>query len=178
MKCKHCNEFKDASKFPKQSKSMCKQCKNAKQRGYYKKNKKRLNKQMYQYQKNKMKIDPLFRLQKNLRRRLRKICKRKSDTTMGLVHCSSNHLRQYLERQFQPGMSWNNYGTVWEVDHMMPCSSFNLEKKEEQYKCYHFTNMQPLSKTDNLRKGNRIVHDMKWNGTRWLIKKNGNYCLR
>jgi len=178
MKCKHCNAVKLRSDFPKNGYAICKQCKNANQRKYYKKNSKRLNKQMYQYQKNKMKTDPLFRLQKNLRRRLRKICKNKGDTTMGLVRCSSNHLRMYLQAQFQPGMSWGNYGKVWEVDHMMPCCSFDLERTGDQYKCYHYTNMQPLFKRQNLSKGKKIVHDMKWNGTQWLIKENDIYILR
>jgi hypothetical protein len=177
MNCKHCNTVKLRSEFPSRS-TICKQCKNAKQRKYYKKNSKRLNRQMYQYQKNKMKTNPLFRLQKNLRRRLRKICKHKGDTTMGLVHCSSDHLRTYLEAQFQPGMAWDNYGSAWEIDHMMPCCSFDLEQTKEQYKCYHYTNMQPLFKRQNLSKGKKIVHDMKWNGTQWLIKQNGSYMLR
>lgn len=52
-------------------------------------------------------------------------------------------------------MGWDNYGE-WHIDHIIPCSSFNLSILEDQKKCFHYTNTQPLWKIDNLRKGNRV----------------------
>jgi len=52
-------------------------------------------------------------------------------------------------------MNWNNYGS-WNIDHIYQCSKFDLTKKENQIKCFHYSNMQPMWKIENIRKGNRI----------------------
>ena len=73
------------------------------------------------------KTDPQFRLAHNLRSRLRKALKgkNKSASTMTLLGCSIPHLKDHLEKQFIPGMTWANQGK-WHIDHMMPCASFEL----------------------------------------------------
>lgn len=52
-------------------------------------------------------------------------------------------------------MSWDNYGE-WEIDHIIPCDSFDLTKEEEQKRCFHFSNLQPLWWRDNRTKGNKV----------------------
>tara|TARA_Y100000816_G_C26002656_1_gene523981 strand:+ start:175 stop:795 length:621 start_codon:yes stop_codon:yes gene_type:complete len=66
--------------------------------------------------------------------------KTKSESTLELLGCPITFLIFYLRSQFQGGMTWNNI----EVDHVIPCCSFNLENEDEQKKCFHFTNLQPL----------------------------------
>jgi hypothetical protein len=46
----------------------------------------------------------------------------------------------------------------WHIDHIKPCSSFDLTKEEEQRKCFHYTNLQPLWATDNRKKADKIDH--------------------
>ena len=61
-------------------------------------------------------------------------------------------------------MTWDNHGNgwygngmnQWHIDHIIPCASFDLSKEEEQYRCFHYTNLQPLWAYDNLSKGNKI----------------------
>lgn len=69
------------------------------------------------------------------------------------VGCSVEELKQHIEAQFEPGMTWENYGKAWEIDHVKPCASFDLTKKEEFSRCFHYSNLQPLSVTMNRRKG-------------------------
>ena len=61
----------------------------------------------------------------------------------------------HLQKSFQEGMSWDNYGE-WHIDHIIPCASFDLTKQSEQKKCFHYTNLQPLWAKDNLSKGCRL----------------------
>lgn len=111
-----------------------------------------------QYITERRKTDPAFRLLGNLRHRvysaLKKSGVQKTDSTIELTGCTIKQLRIFLEAEFEPGMSWDNYGE-WHIDHMKPCVKFNLEDPEEQKKCFHWTNLQPLWAIDNLKKGAR-----------------------
>jgi len=75
-----------------------------------------------------------------------------------LIGCTVQELRDHLEFQFRESMSWDNCGrNGWEIDHIIPCSSFDLTDPEQQKRCFHFSNLQPLWSEENLRKGNKIV---------------------
>ncbi len=45
----------------------------------------------------------------------------------------------------------------FEIDHIIPCSSFDLTKDENQKACFHYTNLQPLTKEENMKKSNKIL---------------------
>jgi hypothetical protein len=83
---------------------------------------------------------------------------KKVDTTFSLTGCSVAELKKYLESKFLPGMAWENYGIHgWHIDHIRPCSSFDLTDPEQQRICFHYTNLQPLWAADNIRKGAKIA---------------------
>jgi hypothetical protein len=111
-----------------------------------------------EYISNRRKNDSLFRLSMNIRRRLLLFLKckniKKNNKTFDIIGCSPQHLEQYLEQQFVEGMTWSNHGE-WHIDHIIPLSSAKTE--EEIYKLCHYTNLQPLWATDNLKKLNKIL---------------------
>ena len=77
--------------------------------------------------------------------------------------------RSHLESQFTGGMSWENYGE-WHIDHMRPCSSFKLSKKDQLRMCFHHTNLQPMWRKDNERKQASFDEDSfewEWTGDKW-----------
>ena len=80
---------------------------------------------------------------------------KKAYKTTELLGCSIDDARKHIENQFKPGMSWLNHGE-WEIDHIIPVSSFDLKSPEEQKKAFHYTNLQPLIKQENRLKGAKI----------------------
>ena len=79
----------------------------------------------------------------------------KAYSTMELIGCTIEEVRTFLEAEFEEGMTWENQDE-WHIDHIRPCASFNLEDPEEQKKCFHWTNLQPLWAADNLAKSDRL----------------------
>ena len=77
---------------------------------------------------------------------------------MELLGVSMNEVRAYLELQFKSGMTWENYGYKgWHIDHIIPCASFDLTDPEQQRRCFHYTNLQPLWWHENLAKGDKLT---------------------
>jgi hypothetical protein len=78
--------------------------------------------------------------------------------------CSIAELKSYLEQQFTAKMTWENYGMYWSMDHILPCCSFNLSDEQEIKKCFHFSNLQPLTVIDNCRKSGKFewMSDHQW----------------
>lgn len=80
----------------------------------------------------------------------------KQNSSLKYIGCSFEFLKKWFEYNFDEHMSWENRGTYWHIDHIKPCSSFHLEKQKEIYKCYNWTNLRPLEKTENIIKSNII----------------------
>ena len=109
--------------------------------------------------KNKRITDPNAKLLFYTRSSMYKVLRglEKSAPTLKLLDVPNiEFLWQHLIKQFQPGMTKENYG-LWHVDHIIPCSSFDFSDVEQQKKCFHYTNLQPLWAFNNLSKGTKIL---------------------
>jgi hypothetical protein len=73
-------------------------------------------------------------------------------STASLIGCSRATLHRHLSRQFLPGMTFENYGPVWHIDHISPCKLYNLFNLQERLACFHYTNLQPMFAHDNRTK--------------------------
>lgn len=175
--CRKCDEWKPLDRFGRsavtsdQLENRCKRCNADRALAYYHRNREKQRERRNQpeareafrkyyavWRREREKTDLNFRIRLRLRSRLNRALKgvRKEAPTMVLVGCSVEELRTHLEQQFAPGMSWDNYGQPgWEIDHIKPCASFDLRDPEQQRKCFHFTNLQPLWGIENSRKGGR-----------------------
>jgi hypothetical protein len=137
---------------------------------YYENNKNKINYNKNQYQKNKRKSNPLFKLSTNIRTLINNIIKvkdyQKNTKTESILGCSFEEFKSYIESQFQPWMNWDNYGNpkdgvlefnkTWDIDHIVPLASALNE--EEVLKLNHYSNLQPLcSKTNRHIKRNRLL---------------------
>lgn len=101
--------------------------------------------------------DPGYDSMIRLRRRLRKVLcgEKKADSCRRLVGCSPHELQAHLASRFLPGMNWENRH-LWHIDHIRPCSAFDLSDPVQQARCFHYSNLQPLWASDNIRKGSRV----------------------
>lgn len=98
--------------------------------------------------------DIIFKLKRNLNNQIWKFIKGKSKKTEEILGLTLLEFKNYLETKFTDGMSWENYGK-WEIDHITPISTASSEKEVYEL-CFH-TNLQPLWKLDNIKKGNKIM---------------------
>lgn len=126
----------------------------ARKREHAKNNRPAINKRRKREYHSKYNSDPLYKLTLLLRSRVMGALtgKDKSAKTKELLGAPWVWVEAYLEELFQPGMSWENHGPVWHIDHIRPCASFGLRDPEQQKMCFHWTNLQPLFALDNLRK--------------------------
>jgi len=129
---------------------------------YFENNKNYLYKKSTEYHNNRYNIDPIFKLKKLLRNRINKAIFNKNITfkTTELIGCSLIQFKLYLESQFKPEMTWENYGNIWEIDHKIPCALFDLTDIEQQKQCFHYTNTQPLFKTTEIAKSFGYINEM------------------
>jgi hypothetical protein len=111
-----------------------------------------------EYQRMRYRDDLDYRLKNLARNRVRSALRgaSKSARTMELIGCPVETLKAHLQKQFLPGMTWENYGK-WHVDHIHPCASFDLTNPAEQRICFNYSNLQPLWAKDNLSKGAKIA---------------------
>lgn len=134
-----------------------------KRKEYLSKNKIRISETKRKRENYRYNNDLMFKIRKSLRARLNKALSRnyKTGSAVNALGISINDFKDYIEKLFQPGMSWENWGKLdgWEIDHIVPLSSFNLTNTEELNKACHYTNLQPLWSIDNRIKGNRLVKD-------------------
>lgn len=98
---------------------------------------------------NKYNTDPLYKLRMCVGTRIRLALKSQNEIKLGktvdYLGCDYEYLKNYLESKFTEGMSWENYGD-WEIDHIKPVSKGGI---------HHYTNLQPLWKSENRKKSNK-----------------------
>lgn len=109
------------------------------------------------YLKNRYAQDPVYRLAQLIRTRLRISFRHggyiKDAYTTEIMGCSFEYLKEYLEKLFWPGMTWENLGD-WQIDHKIPMASANT--LEDVVRLSNHTNLQPLWADDNLSKSDRL----------------------
>lgn len=77
-----------------------------------------------------------------------------TDTSNKCVGIPIDEFIDWLEFQFSGDMDWSNHGTLWHIDHVVPCVWFDFEIEAERRACFHWSNMRPLLATKNMgRKG-------------------------
>jgi hypothetical protein len=133
----------------------------AKAVSYYWHNRPKMLSQMAVYARKKYNNDPQYRfkclMRNHVKRIFRKAKTKKEGRTIEYLGCSMLHARRHIEKQFKKGMQWNNHGTVWHIDHIIPLAEFDLTDPMQRKRANHFTNLQPLYVAENMQKRDKIT---------------------
>ena len=137
VKCEKCSEekaLKDFAKLKKfYKKKICVSC-----------YPKFLTEQKTEWCRNENKSNINYRLKKSLAARLRTVLI-KNDTTMNYIGCNIQYLREWFEYNFTKEMNWDNYGSYWSLDHIIPVCKFDLTLEDEKLKCWNWSNLVPVT---------------------------------
>ena len=176
--CRKCGTDKELDQFYKNKTSrdgytsQCKQC----LKDYAFKNKYRISEQRKEYHQRikngeiKKPISDFQKTRKPINLLTRRIISRFQRATKilitvddipGLIGCDIGFYKYYIESQFTEGMNWQN-SSKWEIDHIIPCCSFDLNNPEQVKICFHYKNTRPLWAYDNRKKGKKDRSMMKW----------------
>jgi hypothetical protein len=129
-----------------------------KKRNYYKieKNRIRRNFRKQTYRKNRLKTDIKFRLLTTVRSRILASFKNKSNSSIEYLGCDIDFYKKWIEFTMKEDMTWENYGKIWNIDHVIPVSSFNSSNNDEMKKAFNWKNTRALYAKDNFSKGKNI----------------------
>jgi len=189
--CYKCNNFKTLDRYTKSNRrtdgyiNKCKDCTNERKREIYienydelliknrisrnryvENNRAKVNKQQREYYHNTFKFTNKhqFIWRQILATAMRRLGKKKEDKTINLLGYSALELKEYIENNFLPQMNWDNYGTEWHIDHIIPVSIFDNDT-DVSIVCA-LNNLQPLWATTreidgiiyegNLNKGSKF----------------------
>ena len=115
--------------------------------------------------------DPIFRMQESISANIRMCIKKNHQPFAKYLTYTIQELKAHLENQFEPWMTWNNYGTyrvdiwdnnntntwTWQLDHIVPHSTFHYASMEDQAfrDCWALSNLRPYSAKQNVIDGDR-----------------------
>lgn len=136
-------------------KGSCKSCtKIVRQRYYPTRNKKR---------KENLDKDPRLKVQRSFQTRFYQLLKgsiKWSNLLSKYMGCTIDEFIMWIEYQFIEGMTLENYGKEWHLDHVRPCASFDLSKEDDIRECMSWKNIRPCWKKENLTKSSKIDHKL------------------
>jgi len=107
--------------------------------------------------KERRKTDLNFKLSEILRSKIHKMLNNRDKSHSNYVGCDLSWLKAWFEFRFDDKMNWENFGSYWQIDHILPINRFDFKNEIEQKICFHWTNLQPLSSLENRQKSNKLI---------------------
>lgn len=153
------------SEVGRTSNGSCALCRKLYLRNYQKCNKKILRAKKHVYYKKRITNNLNFKIAVRLRHRIREAIKGnyKSGSAVRDLGCSIDYFKQYIEPKFHSGMNWDNWGKVWQLDHIKELREFDLSDLDQFKQAVHYTNFQPLLILNHIEKTAQNTHRFKNN---------------
>lgn len=116
------------------------------------------------YFKDKYNSNDIFKLKTNIRNLINQSISlngyTKKSRSYEILGCDWDFFKNYIESQFEEGMTWGNHGVNgWHLDHVLSISFAMTEEEVEQLNYY--INFQPLWGTENINKSNNVFYSEK-----------------
>lgn len=115
------------------------------------------------WRKRKWNNDPLYKLKMSISLHIRLSMRhvagaKKRQKTCEILECSVSEFKTCIEKQFEEGMTWDNWGRLdkeWQLDHIVPVSLGKTE--EEIIHLNHYSNFRPLWSKENMLKSDKLI---------------------
>lgn len=167
---KNKEQIKEYSKqYCETHKEQKRKCDKRYRKQYYERNKNQIMKQTNLYIQKRIKEDPVFKLRATVstvvRQALKKQNATKNNSILKYLPYTMRQLKEHIESQFEPWMSWKNHGNyklrgkrVWHIDHIIPQSVLPYDSMEHPnfQKAWALENLRPLEAVENIKKSNKI----------------------
>tara|TARA_Y100000310_G_scaffold44447_1_gene41503 strand:+ start:262 stop:813 length:552 start_codon:yes stop_codon:yes gene_type:complete len=178
-KCSKCKVVKPFDGFSKSKRrkdghnNECKECHSKYHKQYHQANKEKILERVKQYnqkhkaernkyKKNRYNNNSTYKLRHNVSDVIRHALTRNAggkdgESVMKYLPYTIERLKEHLENQFEPWMTWNNHGE-WHIDHIYPQSKlpYDTMKHPNFLKVWALENLQPLESSENMSKGNKV----------------------
>jgi len=141
--CKECKENKTVKEF-RLNRNRCKDCE------------RKVNREWVL---DKRHNDPIYKFMSNCRTRLIQALKKenKKNNTIEYLGEDIDFIKKWIEFCFFDNITWDNQGSFWHIDHVIPVSRFSLETEEDVIRCFNWKNLTPLTAKENLTKSSNIL---------------------
>lgn len=148
---------------------------------YRKKKKEKISKEKTIYSREQYKTNMKYKLKKTVSNSIYCALKRYGgfknfNSTFKHLPYTPGDLKKHLESQFEPWMTWENWGVynsdtwddndpstwTWQIDHIIPHSNFVYQHMSDDdfLSCWDLSNLRPLSAKENCRDRNRKINDI------------------
>ena len=135
-----------------------------KKKAYNEKNKDKIRENDNEYKKRRRATDINYKIRRNCSSMIwRALNGTKNSSILNHLSYSIGELKQHLESQFDDKMTWENYGSYWEIDHIIPQSKllYNSMEDDNFKKCWALENLRPLEAIANKKKSNKVPNVKK-----------------
>lgn len=104
--------------------------------------------------------DVNYRLKVTIRSKLWEALKKgKQHPSLSYLGCDLEFFKKWMEFRFDTNMTWDNWGSYWHIDHILPINAFKFitdSGNDKEHFCFHWTNLQPLTAFDNQSKSDKL----------------------
>ena len=115
-----------------------------------------------EWRKTKFEEDIQYKLGVQLRKRLNMAIRNraKAGSAVKELGCSIEFLVAHLESQFEPGMTWENWGLHgWHLEHIYPLAKADLSDPYEFAIVVNWRNLKPMWAKENIAKKDRVTRE-------------------